>query len=129
MNICISLLFSKYESIFRFSFSFFSSCSDAHEHISVHTPGWTPVASAHANLNKMETSFLAGELEHLSALALLSLPLASSYKRMVVLEGLMSPVELNTKKRLYDCAILILLRLEIQSIGSKFMEQQILISL
>jgi glutamine synthetase len=61
----------------------FPAGSAAHAHISVHTPGRTPVASSHANLNKIEASFLAGVLEHLSALALLSLPHVSSYKRMV----------------------------------------------
>ena len=58
--------------------------SAAHAHISVHTPGNTPdTSSTHANLNKVEASFLAGVLEHLSELTLLSLPLASSYKRMM----------------------------------------------
>jgi glutamine synthetase len=42
-----------------------------------------PGPSAHANLNKVEASFLAGVLEHLPALTLLALPFAASYKRMV----------------------------------------------
>ena len=60
---------------------FFPGGNGAHVHISVHSKS-TPSASAHANLNKIEASFLAGVLEHLSGITLLALPLVASYKRM-----------------------------------------------
>ena len=60
----------------------FPGGSGAHAHISVHTPKGTPGDSAHANLNKVEASFLAGVLEHLPELTILALPFAASYKRM-----------------------------------------------
>ena len=89
--------------------------SAAHAHISVHTPGRTPDASStHANLNKVEASFLAGVLEHLSALTLLFLPLAFVLQThggwYLVWRDLCFLGELNTKIRLCDCAILILLQ-------------------
>ena len=65
------------------SFTISPGGSAAHAHVSVHSPGEMPGDSAHANLNKLEASFLAGVLEHLPALALLVLPLTASYKRMI----------------------------------------------
>ncbi|KJA26973.1 hypothetical protein HYPSUDRAFT_132498 [Hypholoma sublateritium FD-334 SS-4] len=68
---------------------FLDNCgSAAHAHISVHAPGASAQPSAHTNLSALEASFLAGLLQHLPHVALLLLPTAASYAR--VLDGVWS---------------------------------------
>ncbi|KAJ7229048.1 hypothetical protein GGX14DRAFT_616525 [Mycena pura] len=56
-----------------------SAGSSAHAHISVHAAGEEKTA---AGLSKRESAFLAGVLEHLPAIAALTLPTTASYKRV-----------------------------------------------
>lgn len=66
----------------------FPGGSATHAHISVHAPQTPAQPSAHANLSALEASFLAGLLQHLPHIALLLLPTAASYAR--VLDGVWS---------------------------------------
>ena len=57
--------------------------SAAHTHISVHSANKNIPSSIHPNLSKVESAFLAGLLQNLSGITLLTLPTTASFKRMV----------------------------------------------
>jgi glutamine synthetase len=57
-----------------------SAGSSAHTHISVHSPTAPPKPTE--GLSSLESSFLAGVLDHLQAMPAITLPIPASYKRM-----------------------------------------------
>ncbi|EIW81762.1 glutamine synthetase guanido kinase [Coniophora puteana RWD-64-598 SS2] len=61
------------------------NCGTAcHAHLSVHKPGATqPISSTSPHLNALESSFLAGLLNHLPAVTAFTLPQPASYSRVV----------------------------------------------